>query len=126
MVIHGDFSEDSGSEAIAELLESGTAFSAVFAANDQMAIGAALRLSQAGIRIPQDVSIMGFDDLQASKFFIPPLTTIHQPSAEIGSLTVAAMLKLLAGETPDHAMPLPELVIRDSTAPAIKKLVNAH
>ena len=99
-----------------QLLLSRHRFSAVLAANDQMAFGAALALHQRGLRIPQDVSLVGFDDLATSTFALPPLTTVHQPGYELGRLAAAAMLQLLAGQKPTIEMPAPRLVVRESTS----------
>lgn len=124
-VLNGDFSEESGVAAIDQLLADGVRFTAVFAANDQMAIGATIRLHERGLRVPHDVSIVGFDDQRSSRFFIPALTTIHQPSHEIGALSVSAMLELLQDHCPAVEMPAPRLVVRDSTAPPPAPAVRA-
>jgi LacI family transcriptional regulator len=91
-------------------------FSAVFAANDQMAIGACLSLHRRGLRVPEDCSVIGFDDLAMSRYCIPPLSTVQHPSYEIGHLAAQAMLGLLAGESPDLPVPMPKIVVRESTA----------
>jgi LacI family transcriptional regulator len=117
LVVPGWFHEQSGQAAIEKLLSDGVRFSAVFAANDQMAAGAALALHQRGLRVPGDVSLVGFDDLPSSTFSIPPLTTVHQPMQELGRLAAQAVLDLLAGRAPTAQMQPPVLVARDSTAP---------
>ena len=101
--------------AVNRLLESGLAFSAIFAANDQTAIGAALGLYRRNVRVPDDVSLVGFDDLAPAKFSVPPLTTIRQSVYEIGSEAAAAMLDMLKGVEPAVDLPPPELVAREST-----------
>jgi LacI family transcriptional regulator len=98
------------------LLASGQSFTAIFAANDQMASGAVLGLHRKGVRVPQDVSIVGFDDLPTSPYAVPPLSTIHQSSYEQGRLSAQAMLQLLAGTRPTATVPLPRLIARESTA----------
>ena len=90
-------------------------FSSVFAANDQMAFGAALGLYRHGRLVPEDVSLVGFDDLAGSVYFVPPLTTVHNPIQEIGQLAARAMLGLLSGESPRCEVPAPRLVVREST-----------
>lgn len=117
LVLPGDFTEHSGLLAIERLLASRARFSAVFAANDQMAFGAALGLYRRGKRIPDDVSMVGFDDVAGSLYVVPPLTTVHNPIQEIGQLSARAMLAMLAGERPAVEVPAPRLVVRESTRP---------
>lgn len=116
LLLQGDFTEGSGMAAVQQLLQGRHPFSAVFAANDQMAFGAALSLYRSGMRVPDDVSLVGFDDLAAASFAIPPLTSVHHPVYELGQLAAAAMLQLLGGELPTQAMPAPRLVVRESSA----------
>ena len=114
----GDFHEESGRQAVERLLDSRQRFSAIFAANDQMAFGAALGLHQRGLRVPHDVSLVGFDDLAGAVYSVPPLSTVHQPVYELGRLAAQALLQLLAGATPTLAMPPPKLMMRESPAGA--------
>ncbi|WP_269533656.1 LacI family DNA-binding transcriptional regulator [Chitinimonas sp. BJYL2] len=116
LVEAGDYQEDSGRLAAERLLASRRNFTALFAANDQMAFGAAVSLHKAGLRIPQDVSLMGVDDLLLAAHMTPPLTTVHQASLELGCMAAQAMLTLLAGNKPDLQLPAPRLVERDSVA----------
>jgi LacI family transcriptional regulator len=116
LIVPGQFHEESGRLAMEQLLLGRHRFSAVLAANDQMAFGAALALHQRGMQVPQDVSLVGFDDLAPSTYTLPPLTTVHQPGYELGRLAAAAMLQLLAGSKPTIEMPPPRLVARESTA----------
>jgi LacI family transcriptional regulator len=115
IVQQGDFSEQSGLAAVERLLAGQGRFSAIFAANDQMAFGAAVGLHRHGKRVPDDVSLVGFDDLAGSVFFVPPLTTIHNPIQEIGQLAAQAILRLLSGDAPQGEVPAPRLVVREST-----------
>ncbi len=115
LMLPGDFTEAGGLMAVNRLLDSSTPFSAIFAANDQMAIGAALGLYRRNVRVPDDVSLVGFDDLAPAKFSIPPLTTVRQSVYEMGSASATAVLALLAGETPSTTLPPPALVPREST-----------
>lgn len=111
----GNFQESGGFKAMNQLLQSGKIFSAVIAANDQMAYGARLALSRAGFRVPEDVSLVGFDDLPHSAFTLPPLTTVRQSIYEVGALAADAMVRLLQGQTPEPTMIEAQLVARDST-----------
>ena len=115
LVAPGNFSEHSGLLAVERLLASRTRFSAIFAANDQMAFGASLGLYRRGLRVPDDVSLVGFDDVAGSVYMVPPLTTVHNPIQEIGELAARAMLSLLAGDKPKSEVPAPRLIVREST-----------
>jgi LacI family transcriptional regulator len=115
LILHADFLESGGMLAINQLLESRENFTAVFAANDQMAYGARLALYRRNIRVPEDISLVGYDDLPNSTYSMPPLTTVRQPVYDIGKLAAQAMLKLIAGEAADIAPPQLELVVREST-----------
>jgi LacI family transcriptional regulator len=118
LVLAGNYQEISGLDAVNQLIAQGVSFSAIFAANDQMAFGAALALHQHGIRVPEDVSLVGFDDLAHSMYTTPPLSTIHQPAYELGSMAASALLSMLAGGKPAAMMTPPSFVVRHSTAPA--------
>lgn len=117
LVVEGDFVEPSGFAAIKQLLRKRVAFTAVFAANDQMAMGARLALHQRGLRVPQDVSLVGFDDQPSCAYSCPPLTTVRQPTIEMGRAAARAIVQHLEG----GPLTLPnfstELVVRQSTAP---------
>lgn len=115
LVLAGDYREVSGLEAINRLQRSGRRYTAIFAANDQMAFGAALGLARHGKRVPQDVSLVGFDDLSTALYTTPPLSTVHQPAYELGALAAQAVLQLLAGDRPSVVLPSPHLVVREST-----------
>jgi LacI family transcriptional regulator len=121
LIVEGDFESASGASALEGLLRRGIAFSAVFAANDPMAYGAMHALFARGIRVPRDVSIVGFDDRPQSAFTTPALTSVRQPEIEMGSAAVDALLRELRGETaslPDFPT---QLVVRESTARAATK-----
>lgn len=115
LVVPGAFTEHSGVQAVERLLERRVRFTAIFAANDQMALGAALALYRAGKRVPDDVSLVGFDDVAGSLYAVPPLTTVHNPIQEIGGLAAHAMLALLTGEKARVEVPAPRLIVREST-----------
>lgn len=115
LVVESDFSETGGYRATNQLIQSGGDFSALMAANDQMAYGARLALYRAGLRVPEDVSLVGFDDLPHSAFSLPPMTTVRQSIYEIGASAAHAMLQLLAGAPPTIDQIPAELVVREST-----------
>ncbi|GGS25579.1 hypothetical protein GCM10008961_16320 [Deinococcus knuensis] len=87
----------------------------MFAANDQMAAGARLALHRKGLRVPDDISLVGFDDLPASAFTIPPLTTVHQPTYQIGVALATHLLGVLQGQNAPMPSFTLSLTIREST-----------
>ncbi len=97
-IVQGAWTPASGMAAAKQLLDSGVTFSALMASNDDMAIGAALALNAAGKRLPEDVSLLGFDDIRMAEFFLPPLTTVHVPVAEMIQHTLAQLVAMLEGE----------------------------
>lgn len=118
----GDWSARSGYQGMRALLADHPGLTAVFAANDQMALGALRALGEAGRRVPDDVSVVGFDDIPESEFYGPPLTTVRQHFTEAGKLAVTMLLDLLepAGAEPagrSASLVPTELVVRESTAP---------
>lgn len=113
-VVAGDFRQDSGERAVEELLSTRHPPTAVFAADGPMAIGAMKGLRRAGMRIPHDISLIGFDDAPWFELFDPPLTTIAQPVMELAAAAVRAMLALLRDESPLSASPPCRLVRRSS------------
>lgn len=115
LVMPGNFTEDSGRMAVERLIDSREPFTALFAANDQMAFGAALALHRRNRRVPDDVSLVGFDDLAGAVYSVPPLTTVHHPAYELGQMAATAMQQLLAGEPVQAALPAPRLIVREST-----------
>jgi len=114
LIIEGDFTEPSGVMAVEMLLMRGHIFSAIFAANDQMAYGARLALYRRGLRVPEDVSIIGFDDQAPSAYMIPPLTTIRRPPLEIGEATGEALVNLIQGQSITLPKFQSTLIIRES------------
>ncbi|WP_310385610.1 LacI family DNA-binding transcriptional regulator [Roseateles sp.] len=115
LVVQGQYHEESGLLAVEQLIASRQPFSAIFAANDQMAFGATLALHRHGLHVPDEVSLVGFDDVAGAAHSVPPLTTIHHPAYELGSMAAAALLQLLAGEQPQATLPDPRLTVRGST-----------
>lgn len=128
--LQGDFSEASGFQAGQAILALPKAQrpDAVFAANDIMAIGLMAALQDAGLRLPQDIALAGFDDIPIARYVSPPLTTIRVPIAALGSQALDALADLLEGEDPPTARRRPatvmpvELVVRQSCGqPAARK-----
>jgi LacI family transcriptional regulator len=109
------------------LLATGEDFTTLFAFNDVSAIGAMRAFLDAGLRIPEDVSVVGFDDIQSAAFQNPSLTTVRQPLREMGALAARALLGRLSGdEGPPTLMVEPELVVRGSTGPRSKGSSSAR
>lgn len=99
LVATGDWSSASGYHATLQLLERSTSFSALFVQNDRMAMGALQALRERGIRVPQDVAVVGFDNIPSTPYFDPPLTTMHQPNYELGRLGAQLLIDLIHGES---------------------------
>ncbi|MEN2984374.1 MAG: LacI family DNA-binding transcriptional regulator [Dictyoglomaceae bacterium] len=102
LVSRGDFTKEGGYRAVKEILDSGEKFTAIFSANDHMALGAMKALKEKGLRIPEDISIIGFDNIEASALSNPPLTTIMQPIYQLGEMSAKILLRLLSGENLDQ------------------------
>ncbi len=116
LVYQGDFSAQSGVLAVNSLLARSTHFSAIFAANDMVAFGARLALHRHGIRVPEDVSLIGFDDQAEAAFMTPPLTTMRQPAFEMGTAAAKALINLIK-DKPLEIPNLPaKLQVRESVA----------
>ena len=91
----------------------------MFAANDQMALGLMHSLTERGLRVPHDVSVVGFDDIPEAEHLSPPLTTVRQDFEQVGRTLLATLLDHVNGEPPGAVPPsVPELILRDSTATA--------
>lgn len=116
LIITGDFSAVGGMVAMNQLLDSRLEFTALFACNDQSAYGAALALYRHGLRIPDDFSIVGFDDLYDSRFTLPPLTSVNISIFEVGRAAATAIVDMIEGRQPTAKAPTAKLVVRESTA----------
>jgi LacI family transcriptional regulator len=116
-LVQGDFSEQSGEAGIEALLKAGQQFDAVFAANDMMASGALQALRRACLRVPEDVALVGFDDVPLARHL--GLTTVRVRIAELGERALDRLLSMLAGAEDSNGQELhmPELVIRSTTDP---------
>ena len=123
----GDWSPESGYRVGQQLLADGDLPTAVFAANDLMAIGLVRALVEAGVSVPGQVSVVGFDDIDATGFVLPPLTTVRQDLVTLGRLGVERLLARIMGAEPsDPVRQPPELVVRASTAPPPERDLSEH
>jgi LacI family transcriptional regulator len=114
LIVAGQLNEESGVAAVEELLARGERFTAIFAANDQSAYGAMLGLYNHGYRIPNDMSLVGFDDQFLSAYTLPPLTTVRQPSIDMGHAAAEGLLRLLDNQPPMLPHFPTDLIIRKS------------
>ncbi|WP_040215003.1 LacI family DNA-binding transcriptional regulator [Clostridium polynesiense] len=111
----GNFLEDGGYSAMLRLLESGNHADAYFCANDEMAIGAIKACRDKGLSVPQDIGIIGFDDIIICEYISPQITTLRRPSYESGMIAANNLIHSLKGETTSNKVILsPELIIRES------------
>jgi LacI family transcriptional regulator len=118
LLIESDFMWRGGLVAMETLLSAGRELSAVFASSDQMALGAMLALHHRGLRVPGDVSVVGFDDEAFAAYCCPPLTTVSQPLYEMGQMAVRSVVARVGGQAlalPSFSAPL---CVRESTGPA--------
>src|SRR5215216_1192809 len=117
LIRDGDFKEDGGYRAMRELLRLSPRPTAVFAANDMMAMGALLAIREAGLLIPQDVALVGFDDTPVTRLVTPSLTTVTQFQENLGRRAAEMLFERLEGTAPEHGryeeMPY-ELIVRES------------
>jgi LacI family transcriptional regulator len=121
--IHG-FSPELGYPAVRDLLATRRDFTAIFCFNDISAIGAIRAIVDAGLRCPEDISVVGFDDIANANYHIPRLTTIRQPLTRMGEMAAQLLLKRIRNPEeayPDTIMFEPELMVRESTAPPIRR-----
>ncbi len=115
--VDGTYSGDSGAMAAAQLMTQHPHLTALIALNDRMAIGAIRQLQEMNYCVPDEVSVVGYDDLPQSRDSHPALTTINQQLADWGSLAMTMLLELLEGREPEPVVLPPRLMIRKSTAP---------
>lgn len=123
LIAEGDFTMWSGLNAAFQFCNMKNRPTAIFCMNDEMAIGAMQTLKNQGIRIPEDMSVTGFDDIAYAKYSDPSLTTISQPAEEMGKMAMDMLLKVIEGEPlSQRECVLPtEFIIRKSTAPRLQK-----
>jgi DNA-binding LacI/PurR family transcriptional regulator len=114
--IAGDWTARSG-YLVGQEMAKNSDVTAIYAANDWMALGLLLALAEAKRRVPEDVSVVGFDDVAEASYFIPPLTTIRQDFTALGRRCIEAVVALINGDPPLDSEPLvPTLIVRESTA----------
>jgi LacI family transcriptional regulator len=115
-VVDGDFEFQGGFNAMNQLLSLDTLPEAIFTSNDAMAVGVYHALFQAGLRVPQDIAVMGYDNIELARYLTPPLSTIHQPKDELGELAIDTLIHRMSD--PDASQQTlvltPELVERGS------------
>jgi LacI family transcriptional regulator len=109
-----------------KLLATGAEFTAFFAFNDIAAIGAMKAFADSSLRVPEDISVVGFDDIESAAFHNPSLSTVRQPMHEMGEIAARLLLERLGGETPESEVVTvePSLVVRESTGPAPARAAN--
>jgi DNA-binding LacI/PurR family transcriptional regulator len=117
MVVEGDWTAASGYQAARQILDAKAHFTALEAANDQMALGAIRALHEQGLCVPEDVSIIGFDDRPEAAYFDPPLTTVQQNFAAVGEQSVEYLVDMIENpDLPIHQRVLyPQIIERQST-----------
>ena len=116
LVTQGDFTIDGGARALVSLLAAHPGLDGIFAASDAMAIGVLGALAAAGRRVPEDVAVVGFDDIAAAASATPPLTTMRQPFAELTAAVTDLLLRRIAGESGLEGIVLPTTLIRRRSA----------
>jgi LacI family transcriptional regulator len=115
-----DPSPQMGYQTTKELLSRKVPFTALFAYNDISAVGAMRAIKETGLRVPEDISVVGFDDIREAAYHLPSLTTVRQPLRKIGALAAEALIDRIENRD-GHALDIlvdPELVVRESTGPA--------
>jgi DNA-binding LacI/PurR family transcriptional regulator len=118
LIVHGDGKPEGGRQAMEKLLSLPTPPTAVFCYNDMSALGALRAIHQHGIKVPDDISIVGFDDLAIASYTSPLLTTVGQPKQQMGRMAMETMLKILSGvDAKTNIKVNGELIVRESTAP---------
>jgi LacI family transcriptional regulator len=117
LLLRGDFHVPSGLEAATRLLQRDPRPTALFVCNDMMAIGALHAAAKLGLRVPDDVAIVGFDDIELASYTIPPLTTVCQPKQQIGQTAIQLILERMSAPSlpPRHKILHPQLIIRESS-----------
>lgn len=122
LVFHGDGNPEGGMEGMVHLLALSDPPTAVFCYDDMTALGVLCQIRTCGLRVPGDISVIGFDDLKIDKYTEPKLTTVRQPMMHMGRLAMETLLDILAGSGSNHNIKVPgELIVRESTAPPRKK-----
>jgi DNA-binding LacI/PurR family transcriptional regulator len=117
LIIEGDWTATSGLNAVQKFLSSGIPYTAIFAQNDRMAVGAIRALREAELHVPDNISVIGFDDMPLAAYFDPPLTTIRQDMHRIGRQAVRMLIQAMESSniTPQHVRLPAKLVVRKTT-----------
>ncbi|MBU0712113.1 substrate-binding domain-containing protein, partial [bacterium] len=122
----GNFTEDSGYKACQQLLKTEPRPTAIFAANDAMAIGAIEAVKDSGLKVPDNIAIVGFDDISTSQYITPALTTVRVPLYEMGQLVGKTLLQKINSDSKEHltvaeqiVIPL-EIIVRESCGAKLK------
>ena len=131
LIAVGNWSAESGMRGLRHLLEQHPNVEAVFFGNDQMALGGIRAAHQLGLRIPEDVAIIGFDDIPESAYFCPPLSTVRQPIFDLGAHAVRELTRRIeasqlgdVGVQPRASLIKPQLVIRESSTAATHHVIR--
>lgn len=124
-LIAGGWDAGPGYSAARRLLDQPERPTAVFAANDHLALGMMRAFHESGVRIPDDIAVVGYDDVAGSDYYEPPLTTVRQPFQEVGRQAMSTLLAVLAGNPLENAPILPELVVRASSGPHVPRDATA-
>jgi LacI family transcriptional regulator len=115
LVVLGDFDDVVAETAVSHLLAAGIPFDGIFAGDDESARGALLALQEAGVRVPDDVAVVGFDDASYARYLTPALTTVRAPIELSGRQAAAQLIHLIRGEPAEPLVLLPtELIVRES------------
>lgn len=120
LLLPGDFTEESGWRAGSEIATLAERPTAVFAGNDMMAIGCLAALAEAGVKVPQDIALAGFDDIPIARYVTPPLSTVRVRIAELGGLAMERLATAIENpgrSAPHHQTLRAELVVRQSCGP---------
>ena len=127
LVRYGEFDCESGYQQMNNLLDSGTKFTAVFVASDILAVGAEAAIREHGLHVPEDIALVGFDNLPFSPFIDPPLTSIHLPAVDLAQQAADMLFTILAGIEPDPKQIILEtqLVVRESCGSKYSRRINS-
>jgi LacI family transcriptional regulator len=126
-VIECDGTHEAGDAAMRQLLRLGNPPTAVVAHNDVLALGALHAIRAAGLSVPEDISVVGYDDIASAAYFEPPLTTVHSPKTQMGVLAGQTLMRLIRDTEPAEpvTVTLPvELIVRQSTGPPKREAVD--
>lgn len=125
-IVEGNFSWNSGYMAAEQLLALPDRPTAIFAANDIMAMGAMRAISDQGLRVPQDISVLGYDDIEFCNLSVPPLTTIHQPKYQVGAEASRLLLKMLSKQEDfDRSIVMQTRIVVRSSVSSVQSLYQA-